>query len=314
MGGALFFGVTVAVFAVIGVVWKTFVVVPMREHVIKERLGKYSETLQPGFHFMVPFIDRAAYRQEMREQVINVPAQTCITRDNIQVEVDGFVYLKVVDAYKASYGIGDYVQASVNLAQTTMRSEIGKLTLDDTFSERDRINENIVREIDKASEPWGVKMIRYEIMNITPSRRVIDTMEKQMEAERDKRAAVTISTGQREAQILLSEGHREAAINHSEGERQRRMNEATGRAEEIRVLAEASAEGLRLIADATAKPGGSAAVKVQLLEQFIEEYGRVLEGANVSVVPHDLARIKGVFEGLGEVTHTLADDGKGVRR
>jgi regulator of protease activity HflC (stomatin/prohibitin superfamily) len=314
MGGGLFFGVTLAVFAVIGIVWKTFIVVPMREHVIKERLGKYKKTLQPGFHFMVPFIDRGAYRQEMREQVINVPMQSCITRDNIQVEVDGFVYLKVVDAHKASYGIGDYVQASVNLAQTTMRSEIGKLTLDDTFSERDRVNENIVREIDKASEPWGVKMIRYEIMNITPSRRVIDTMEKQMEAERDKRAAVTISTGQREAQILLSEGHRAAAINHSEGEKQRRVNESTGRAEEIRMLAQASAEGLRLIAEATAKPGGSAAVKAQLLEQFIEEYGRVLEGATVSVVPHDLARIKGMFEGFGQVTQGFADDGKGARR
>lgn len=315
MGGPLLFGITVGVFALIGVVWKTFIVVPMREHVIKERLGKYSDTLQPGFHFMVPFIDRGAYRQEMREQVINVPMQSCITRDNIQVEVDGFVYLKVIDAHKASYGIGDYVQASVNLAQTTMRSEIGKLSLDDTFSERDRVNENIVREIDKASEPWGVKMIRYEIMNITPSRRVIDTMEKQMEAERDKRAAVLISTGQREAQILSSEGQKNAAINHSEGEKLRRVNEATGRAEEIRVIAEASAEGLRIVAEAIGKPGGSAAVKTQLLEQFIEEYGRVLEGADISVVPADLARIKGMFEGFGQVTSTLSEgDGKGVRR
>lgn len=314
MGGALFLGFTVAVFALIGVVYKTFIVVPMREHVIKERLGKYSETLKPGFHFMVPFIDRPAYRQEMREQAINVPSQSCITRDNIQVEVDGVVYLKVIDAYKASYGIGDYNQASVNLAQTTMRSEIGKLTIDETFSERDRINENIVREIDKASEPWGVKMIRYEIMNITPSRRVIDTMEKQMEAERHKRAEITISTGHREAQILASEGHKLAAINESEGEKVRRINEATGRAEEIRVLANASAEGLRLIASSIQQPGGSAAVKAQLLEQFIEEYGRVLEEGDVSVVPADLARIQGVFEGLGEVTTAFADAPKGGRR
>lgn len=314
MGGALFLGFTVGFFVLIGVVYKTFLVVPMREHVIKERLGKYSATLQPGFHFMVPFIDRGAYHQEMREQTINVPSQSCITRDNIQVEVDGFVYLKVINAYKASYGIGDYIQASVNLAQTTMRSEIGKLTLDETFSERDRINENIVREIDKASEPWGVKMIRYEIMNITPSRRVIDTMEKQMEAERDKRAEIVISTGHREAQILMSEGHKLEAINHSEGEKTRRINEATGHAEQIRILADASAEGLRLIADAIQKPGGSAAVKAQLLEQFIEEYGHVLETANVSVVPADLARVKGVFEGLGEVTSAFGDGQKGVKR
>lgn len=315
MGGAVFLGFTIGFFVLIGVVYKTFIVVPMREHVTKERLGKYSATLRPGFHFMVPFIDRAAYRQEMREQAINVPSQSCITRDNIQVEVDGVVYLKVVDAYKASYGIGDYVQASVNLAQTTMRSEIGKLTLDETFSERDRINENIVREIDKASAPWGVKMIRYEIMNITPSRRVIDTMEKQMEAERHKRAEITISNGQKEAQILLSEGRKLAAINESEGEKVRRINEATGRAEEIRILAEAAAEGLRIVASAIQKPGGDAAVRAQLLEQFIEEYGQVLQASDVSVVPADLARVKGIFEGLGEVSSTLATaDAKGVRR
>ncbi|MFZ9887878.1 MAG: SPFH domain-containing protein [Myxococcota bacterium] len=307
MGGALFLGLTVGAFVVLGVVWKTFIIVPMREHIIKERLGRYDKTLEPGFHFMVPFIDRAAYRQEMREQAINVPAQMCITRDNIQVEVDGVVYLKVVNAYKASYGIGDYVQASVNLAQTTMRSEIGKLTLDETFSERDRINENIVREIDKASEPWGVKMIRYEIMNLTPSRRVIDTMEKQMEAERDKRAEITISTGNKEAQILLSEGLKLAAINESEGEKQRRIHEATGRAEEIRILAEASAQGQRLVAAAIQRPGGNAAVNAQLLEQFIEEYGRVLAKGDVAIVPAELARVKAVFEGLGEVSTTLAD-------
>jgi regulator of protease activity HflC (stomatin/prohibitin superfamily) len=305
----LYLGFTVAAFAAIGIVYKTFIVVPMREHVIKERLGQFKKELAPGFHFMVPFIDRAAYRQEMREQAINVPSQSCITRDNIQVEVDGVVYLKVMDARKASYGIGDYIQASVNLAQTTMRSEIGKLTLDDTFSERELINENIVREIDKASEPWGIKMIRYEIMNITPSRRVIDTMEKQMEAERDKRAQVTSSTGQREAQILLSEGHRESAINMSEGQKRKRINEATGRAAEIRNLAEASSEGLRLIAGAIQRPGGSAAVKTQLIEQFVEEYGQILQGANVSVVPAQLANIKGFFEGVTQVGDALGDGG-----
>lgn len=305
MGGAVFLGFTVACFAILGVVYKTFIVVPEREHVLKERLGKFKGVLEPGFHFLVPFIDRAAYRQEVREQAINVPPQSCITRDNIQVEVDGIVYLKVVNAYKASYGIGNYIQASVNLAQTTMRSEIGKLTLDETFSERDKINEGIVREIDKASEPWGVKMIRYEIMNITPSRRVIDTMEKQMEAERDKRASIVLSSGQKEAKIALSDGERQSAIALSEGERQKRINEATGRAEEIRILAQASAEGIRLVADAIQQPGGDAAVKAQLVEQFIDEFGKILDGAQISVVPSELARMKAFFTGISEVSDAV---------
>lgn len=311
MTGYAIFGAAIALYVAIGIVWKTFIVVTEREQVLKERLGKYQRTLKPGFHFMIPFIDRAAYRQEMREQAISVPSQSCITRDNIQVEVDGVVYLKVLDAKKASYEIGDYIGASVNLAQTTMRSEIGKITVDDTFSERDKINEHIVREIDKASEPWGVKMVRYEIMNITPSPRVVDTMEKQMEAERHKRAQVTASDGQRQAQVLMSEGQRESAINLSEGERQRRINESVGQAEEIRVLAEASADGLRMIAQAIQQPGGNAALKTQLIDQFIEEYGAILETANVTVVPAQLASIKGFFEGVGEVSDALGGNGGG---
>ena len=182
MGLFTFF--TVLVLITLVIVAKMFRVVHMREMAIKESLGKYSGILPPGFHFMTPFVDRIAYKQEMREQVIDVPPQVCITRDNVQVEVDGVVYLKVMDPAKASYGIGDYRQAGITLAQTTMRAEIGKLSLDHTFSEREAINENIVKAIDHASEPWGVKMIRYEIRNITPSKKMIETMEKQMEAER----------------------------------------------------------------------------------------------------------------------------------
>jgi regulator of protease activity HflC (stomatin/prohibitin superfamily) len=306
MGGVLF-AASILTLAAIGVVWKTFIVVPEREAVIKERLGKYNATLKPGFHFMVPIIDRASYRQEVREQAINVPPQSCITRDNIQVEVDGIVYLKVTDPKKASYGIEDYTVASINLAQTTMRSEIGKLTLDETFSERDEINSNIVKEIDKASDPWGVKMIRYEIMNITPSRRVVDTMEKQMEAVRDKRAKITLSEGQKEAAIMLSEGERHADIAMSEGEKQKRINEATGRAEEIKILAQASADGIRLVAEATEGPGGSMALKTQLIEQFIDEYAGVLQSADVRVVPEGLAKMKAYFEGIGQVSTGLKD-------
>ncbi len=299
---------TLIFIAMLLVVWKTFIIVPTRQMVIKQRLGRFEKTLEPGFHFMVPFIDSAAYRHDVREQAIDVPSQSCITRDNIQVEVDGIVYLKVVDPKKASYGIGNYRAASINLAQTTMRSEIGKLALDDTFSERDRINENIVKEIDRASDPWGVKVIRYEIMNITPSQRVVDTMEKQMEAERDKRADIVISSGRKEAAINISEGERVKAVNLSEGERQKRINEAEGRAAAIATLADASAEAIRMVAEATRKPGGTTAVQLQLVEQFVDEVGAVLESADVSVVPEGLANIKGFFQGVNEVGSAIGEE------
>ncbi len=305
----VFLAFTIGFLVVIFFVTRTFIVVPMRETVVKERLGKFAGQLTPGFHFMIPFVDRAAYRQEMREQVIDIPPQTCITRDNIQVEVDGVVYLKVVDAGKASYGIGNYRIASINLAQTTMRSEIGKLTLDETFSEREQINDNIVREIDKASDPWGIKMIRYEIRNITPSPQVIQTMEKQMEAERNKRAAITVSTGQREAKILVSEAERTEAVNLSEGEKQKRINEAQGRASEIRLLANAQAESVRLIAGAIQKPGGDLAVKSQLMEQYLTELGRILSVSRVSVLPTQVASLRGLMDGIARVA-----DGMGGKR
>lgn len=301
---------TLLFFGGLAFIKKTFIIVPEREHVVKERLGKYEGVLKPGFHFMVPIIDRAAYRQEAREQPIDVPPQSCITRDNIQVEVDGVVYLRVVDAKDASYGIGDYRSAAINLAQTTMRSEVGKLNLEGTFSERETINESIVREIDKASAPWGIKVLRYEIKNITPSPRVIETMEKQMEAERQKRATITISAGQKEAMIAVSEGKRQEAVNISEGEKQRRINEATGRAQEIRLLAEASAKGIQLVARAIQKPGGNAAVETQLVEQFIGELGNILQTAKVSVVPAEIANTRAFFQGLSQVgTAIEAGDG-----
>jgi regulator of protease activity HflC (stomatin/prohibitin superfamily) len=292
---------TIGVAAVVFFITRTFIVVSERENVVKERLGKFQGVLEPGFHFMVPIADRAAYRQEMREQAIDVPPQMCITKDNIQVEVDGIVYLKVEDARDASYNIADYRLAAINLAQTTMRSEIGKLGLEETFSEREKMNESIVREIDKASAPWGIKVHRYEIKGISPSPRVIETMEKQMEAERQKRAAITISTGQKEAKINISEGERTEAINLSEGERQKRINEATGRAQEIRLLAEASAKGIAQVGQAIHSPGGEQAVKMQLAEQYIHELGRILEGAEVSVLPQQLAQMKGFFEGMSKV-------------
>ncbi len=288
---------------------RLFIIVEMREEVIQERLGKFKKTLKPGFHFMIPFVDRAAYHQEMREQVIDVPSQTCITKDNIEVAVDGLVYLKVMDSYKASYGISNYKAASVNLAQTTMRSEVGKLTLDDTFSEREHMNENIVREIDKAADPWGVKVLRYEIRNISPSRLIVDTMEKQMEAEREKRAEITRSEGQRQARINESQGERQSQVLVSEAERQRRINESQGRAKEIELIAEATAKGVRRVAEAISKPGGELAVKSRLVEQYIDEFGRIIKESNVSVLPVETANLKTFFEGVGKISSHTASTG-----
>jgi regulator of protease activity HflC (stomatin/prohibitin superfamily) len=226
------------------------------------------------------------------------------------VEVDGLVYLKVMDPAKASYGIGDYRMATISLAQTTMRSEIGKLSLDETFSEREMINEKIVKEIDKASDPWGVKMIRYEIRNINASRNMIDTMEKQMEAERQKRAEITMALGQKASRINLSEGERQEAINISEGEKQKRINEAAGRAQEIQLVADATAKGISRVAAALRTPGGPEALKMRITQQFIEEFGRIAESSHVTIVPQSLANIKAFFEGVEKVTSGMADQGQ----
>jgi len=296
---------TCLVLLAIFILLKTFIVVPMREAVVVQRLGKFLAVLPPGFHFIIPFFDRIAYRQETREQVIDIPSQACITRDNIQVEVDGLVYLQVLDSHKASYGIEDYRRASVNLAQTTMRSEIGKLSLGESFYERDALNEAIVKEIDKASDSWGIKVLRYELRNITPSVNVVHTLEKQMEAEREKRAEITRASAEKEATINVSQGERQEAINLSEGEKQRRINVANGRAQAISIVAEATAEGTRQIAAAVQKEGGTSALEMQLVEEFISTFGEVVEKANVSVVPLELAKIKGFFDGISEVTQSV---------
>lgn len=290
--------ITILVLIILFILWKMFVIISMRETGIKERFGKFAGILQPGFHFLIPLVDRVAYKHEMREQVLDIPSQRCITKDNVEVEVDGLVYLKVVDSFKASYGIGDYIIASISLAQTTMRSEIGKLDLDDTFSEREKVNDKIVEEIDKASDPWGIKFIRYEIRNIEPSGTMLDTMEKQMEAERQKRAEITLAEGEKQSRINTSMGEKQEAINLSEGEKQRLINEAEGRASEIKVMANATAKGIARIAEAIQKPGGDLAFKTRLVEQYIDEFGKIVEKANISVVPNELANIKGIFEGI----------------
>jgi regulator of protease activity HflC (stomatin/prohibitin superfamily) len=289
---------------------KLFIIVEFREQVIQERLGKFKKNLSPGFHFLIPFVDKPAYHREMREQVLDVPSQTCITKDNIEVAVDGLVYIKVMDAYKASYGISNYQAASINLAQTTMRSEVGKITLDDTFSEREKMNENIVREIDKAAEPWGIKVLRYEIKNIRPSNLIVDTMEKQMEAEREKRAEITHSEGFRQARINESEGKQSSQVLVSEANRQKRINESIGKAKEIELVANATAFGINRIAEAMQRPGGELAVKTKLVEQYIDEFGKIIQHSNVSVLPTETANLKTFFEGVSKVSdHTKSKGG-----
>jgi regulator of protease activity HflC (stomatin/prohibitin superfamily) len=287
------------------IVIKLVLIVKMREVCVIERLGKFRAVLQPGLHFLIPFFDRVAYRHETREQVLNIPPQSCISRDNVQIEVDGLVYIQVMDGEKASYGIEDYRRASVNLAQTTMRSEIGKLKLGQTFSERDALNETIVSEIDKASDPWGIKVLRYEVRNITPSENVIHTLEKQMEAERQKRAEITLAEAEKEATINLSEGERQEAINISEGDKQRQINEAHGRAQEIEIITKATAESMDIIANAASKSGGEQAIRMRLMEQFINQTGAILKTAEVSVLPAELAKMEGFFEGMDKVTQTI---------
>ncbi len=282
-----------ALFALITII-QTARVVPQKSAVIIERLGKYSRTLNAGFHVLVPFVDRVSYKHSLKETAVDVPPQNCITRDNIAVEVDGVLYLQVMDPVKASYGIEDFLFASTQLAQTTMRSEIGKLELDRTFEERDTINHSIIAAVDKASDPWGVKVTRYEIKNIHPPQSVKDALEKQMRAEREKRAAIAESEGQRQARINVAEGQKQEAIKHSEGEKMKRINEAEGRAKEIELVAVATAEGLRKIADATQQPGGLDAVNLRVAEQYIKEFGNLARENNTVILPSNLSDIGGM--------------------
>ena len=293
---------TILVLFIIFIIYKLLLVVPMREVAVIERLGKFRAVLQPGFHFLIPFFDRVAYAHDTREQVLDVPPQSCISKDNIQIEVDGLVYIKVMDGSKASYGIENYRVASVNLAQTTMRSEIGKLNLSQTFSEREKLNESIVREIDVASNPWGIKVLRYEIKNITPSDHVVHTLEKQMEAERKKRAEITLATADKDARINISVGQRQEAINYSEGEKIKRINEAKGKAQEIAIIATAKSQGMERIATAVSSAGGTDAMNMQLMEQFIKEMGGILSTAEVSIMPTEIAKLEGFFTGMEQVT------------
>ena len=273
------------------VIAKTAIVVPQQNAYVVEYLGKYRKTMQAGFHILIPFVERIAYKHNLKEHAVDIPEQICITRDNVQVGVDGVLYMKVLDAQRASYGIGDFIFAISQLAQTTLRSEIGKIVLDRTFEERGTINASVVMELDKASDPWGVKVLRYEIKNINPPQDVLSAMEKQMRAEREKRAVILTSEGERDAKINEAEGGKQQVIKESEASKQQKINEAEGEAEAILTVATATAEGLRRVADALQTTGGDRAMQLRIAEQYIEEFGRLAKAGNTFVVPSNLSDI-----------------------
>ena len=281
---------------------KTARIVPQRSAFIIERLGKYAKTLDAGFHILIPFVDRVAYKHTLKEEAIDVPSQACVTRDNIQVVVDGVLYLQVVDPKLASYGINDYRYASMQLAQTTLRSVVGKIDLDKTFEERETINVQVVEALDEAAKPWGVKVLRYEIADIELPATILDALEKQMRAERERRAVVAQSEGEREAKINVSEGQKQETINLSEADKQRQINEAEGKAREIELIATATAEGLRRVAEAINTQGGQEAVSLRVAEQYVKEFGKLAQTNNTMILPAELSNIGSA---VATITKTL---------
>ncbi|WP_425056220.1 SPFH domain-containing protein [Pseudomonas abyssi] len=281
---------------------KTARIVPQRSAFIVERLGKYAKTLDAGFHILIPFVDRVAYKHTLKEEAIDVPSQACVTRDNIQVVVNGVLYLQVVDPKLASYGINDYRYASMQLAQTTLRSVVGKIDLDKTFEERETINVQVVEALDEAAKPWGVKVLRYEIADIELPATILDALEKQMRAERERRAVVAQSEGEREAKINVSEGQKQETINLSEADKQRQINEAEGKAREIELIATATAEGLRRVAEAINTQGGQEAVSLRVAEQYVKEFGKLAQTNNTMILPAELSNIGSA---VAAITKTL---------
>jgi regulator of protease activity HflC (stomatin/prohibitin superfamily) len=286
--------VAVAILVIITLV-KGAVIVPQKSAFIIERLGKFDRTLEAGFHILIPFVDRAAYVFSLKEQVVDIPAQICITKDNVSVEVDGIIYLEIQDAHKAAYGIDDYLRAATQLAQTTLRSAIGKIDLDKTFEEREKINTEVIDAIDQAAMSWGVKVLRYEIKDITPPISVKQAMEAQMTAERQKRA-----------DIATSEGLRQSMINQSEGEKQKQINEASGKAAQVTLIAEADAKRIEYIATATAEginkvaaaikeEGGIEALNMRLAEQYITQFGNLAKTNNTIIMPSNVADVAGII-------------------
>jgi regulator of protease activity HflC (stomatin/prohibitin superfamily) len=290
MGGGIVVVILLA-FVIIVIVAKTAVVVPQQSAYVVERLGRYSGTLGAGFHILIPFLDVVRYKHSLKEQAVDIPPQVCITRDNVQVSVDGVLYLKVLNPERASYGIGDYAFGISQLAQTTLRSEFGKIELDRTFEERTNINTQVVSELDKASEPWGIKVMRYEIKNITPPHDVLAAMEKQMRAEREKRALILTSEGQRDAAINSAEGEKQQVIKASEANKQQQINEAEGEAAAILAIAEATANGIRTVAESIQQPGGFEAVQLRVADNYLTQFGKLAQEGNTMILPATLSDV-----------------------
>jgi len=290
MSGGMIAALVLALLVLI-IIAKTAVVVPQQSAYVVERLGRYSSTLGAGFHLLVPFLDVIRYRHSLKEDAMDIPEQICITRDNVQVSVDGILYLKVLNPERASYGISDYRFAITQLAQTTLRSEIGKIELDRTFEMRSNINTQVVNELDKASDPWGVKVLRYEIRNITPPKDILAAMEKQMRAEREKRAVILTSEGDRDAAINEAEGQKQRVIKASEAKKQQQINEAEGAASAILAIAGATAEGIRKVAESIQVQGGYEAVQLRVAEQYIGKFGELAKASNTLVLPASVSDV-----------------------
>ena len=306
--GSLVVAIVFAVFAMI-LISKIVRVVPQQQAWVVERLGKFHDTLGAGLHILWPFLDTVRYKHSLKEVALDVPEQVCITKDNVQVAVDGVLYFKVLNPERASYGITDYTYAISQLAQTNLRSEIGKIDLDRTFEERTNINSQVVQEVDKASEAWGVKVLRYEIKNITPPQDVLAAMEKQMRAEREKRAVILQSEGERDAAINTAEGHKQQVIKNSEAKRQQQINEAEGQANAIKAIANATAEGIRLVAETIKMPGGFEAMQLRLAEQYVKEFGNLAKSGNSMVVPANVADVTGMLQlALGAIKQNNAPE------
>jgi len=296
----------VVVFVVLFALSRIVRVVPQQSAFVIERLGKYSRTLDAGFHILVPLMERVAYKHSLKELATDIAEQTCITRDNVQVGVDGVLYLQVLDPQRASYGITNYMFAIAQLAQTTLRSEIGKIDLDRTFEARGVINANVVAELDKASTPWGVKVLRYEIKNITPPRDVLQAMEKQMRAEREKRAVILTSEGERDAKINQAEGDKQRVIKQSEANQQQQINEAQGQAQAILAVATATAEGLRQVGLALSGEGGVEAMQLRIGEEYVKQFGKLAQESNTLVVPATLTDISSIIAMATSISKTVA--------
>ena len=294
LNGPLIFAIVVAIVLLV-IVAKTAIVVPQQSAFVVERLGRYNNTLDAGFHILYPFFDVIRYRHSLKETALDIPAQICITRDNVQVQVDGVLYLKILNPERASYGISDYHFAISQLAQTTLRSEVGKIDLDRTFEERTNINTQVVNELDKATEPWGVKVLRYEIKNITPPADVLAAMEKQMRAEREKRAVILTSEGQRDAAINTAEGEKQQTIKASEARRQQQINEAEGQASAILAVASATAEGIRKVAETIRLEGGYEAVQLRVAEQYVHQFGQLAQKSTSLIVPAGVSDVAGMI-------------------